>query len=190
MRKSILAVVFVFAMSLPGLAFGDAVVSVSSPATVSQGDTFAVDVDIAEVIDLFAYQLDLNFNPSILQATGTITEGSFFQSGGGFVPGTIDNTLGSITSSADTLLGPSPGIDGNGTLIEFQFLAVGAGTSVLDLANIILLDSTLSNIEFTTTNASVTVTGSGPVPTPEPSILMLLAGASGAVALFWILKKL
>jgi len=177
-------------MSLPELAFGDAVVSVSSPATVSQGATFAVDVDIAEVIDLFAYQLDLNFNPSILQATGTITEGGFFQSGGGFVPGTIDNTLGSITSNADTLLGPGPGIDGNGTLIEFQFLAVGAGTSVLDLANIILLDSTLSNIDFTSTNASVTVTGSGPVPTPEPSTLMLLASASGPLALFWILKKL
>jgi hypothetical protein len=184
MRKSILPIALVtacVALCLPGLAFGDAVVSVSSPATVSQGATFAVDVNIAGVTDLFGYQLDLGFNPSVLQATGTITEGSFFQSGGGFVPGTIDNTLGSITSNANTLLGPGPGIDGNGTLIEFQFLAVAAGTSGLDLANIILLDSNLDNIDFTSADGSVVVTGGGPTPTPESSSFLLLA--VGIVAL-------
>jgi general secretion pathway protein D len=161
---------------------GDTVVSVSSPATVSQGASFAVDVNIAGVTDLFAYQLDLNFNPSILQATGTITEGSFFQSGGGFVPGTIDNSLGSIASNANTLLGPGPGLDGGGTLIEFQFLAVAAGTSGLDLANIILLDSNLDNIDFTSTHGSVVVTGSGPTPTPEASTVLLLAVGMLALA--------
>jgi general secretion pathway protein D len=176
-------------LTLPGLALSDTVVRVSSPATVSQGDTFTVDVDIAGVTDLFAYQLDLNFNPSILQATGTITEGSFFQSGGGFVPGTIDNTLGSITSNADTLLGPGPGLDGGGTLIEFQFLAVAGGTSKFDLADIFLLDSNLDNIDFTPTNGSVTVAGSGPVPAPESGTLLLLTSSICAIGLFTITKR-
>jgi len=161
-------------LTLPGLAFGDTVVSVSSPATVSQGDTFTVDVDIAGVTDLFAYQLDLGFNPSVLQATGTITEGNFFQSGGGFVPGTVDNLGGTIVSNADTLLGPAPGLDGVGQLIVFEFKAFAPGTSGLDLANIILLDSSFNEIGFTSAEGSVVVTGSGPTPTPEASTVVLL----------------
>jgi len=178
MRKSILLIAFV--ASLPGLTLGDTVVSVSSPATVAKGSTFSVDVDIAGVTDLFGYQLDLSFDPSILQATGTITEGSFFQSGGGFVPGTVDNVGGTITSNADTLIGPISGLDGGGQLIVFEFTALAAGTSGLDLANIMLLDSSLNNIDFTSTNGSVTV--SGTTPTPEPSSLVLLAVALCSLA--------
>lgn len=169
--------------------FADAVLSVSSPTSVSQGGTFDVEVDISGAADLYAYQLDLDFNSSVLQATGTITEGSFFQSGGGFVPGTVDNTAGTIAFNADTLLGPGPGLSGGGQLIVFEFNALAAGTSGLDLANIILLDSGLNNINFTSTDGSVTVTGSGPVPTPEPSTLVLLASALGSLALLFIFKR-
>ena len=192
MRKLILLIALVTAcvgLCLPGLAFGDTVVSVSSPATVSQGDTFAVDVNIAGVADLFGYQLDLNFNPSVLQATGTIAEGSFFQSGGGFVPGTVDNVGGTITSNADTLIGPISGLDGGGQLIVFEFMAFAPGTSGLDLANIILLDSSFNEISFTSAGGSVVVTGGGPVPTPEPAALTLIASALGAFALFGLLKN-
>ena len=184
MRKSILLIALVtacVALCLPGLTFGDAVVSVSSPAAVSQGDTFAVDVNISGVTDLFGYQFDLNFNPSILQATGTITEGSFFQSGGGFVPGTVDNVGGTITSNADTLIGPILGLNGSGQLIVFEFMALAPGTSGLDLANVILLDSSFNEISFTSANGSVVVAGSGPTPTPEASTFLLLA--AGILAL-------
>lgn len=192
MKKSLFLVaiaVALVALVLPSRAFADAVLSVSSPTTVAQGSTFDVEVNISGAADLLAYQLDLNFNPSVLQATGTITEGSFFQSGGGFVPGTVDNTAGTITFNADTLLGPGPGLTGGGQLIVFEFNALAAGTSGLDLANTILLDSNFNNINFTSTNGSVTVTGSGPVPTPEPSSFLLWAGAMGAIGLFGILKK-
>jgi general secretion pathway protein D len=177
MRKLILLVTFVaacVALSLPGTAFADTVLSVSSPATVSQGDTFTVDVDIAGVTDLFAYQLDLGFNPNVLQATGTITEGTFFQSGGGFVPGGVDNTAGAITFNANTLIGPISGLNGGGQLIVFEFMALAPGTSGLDLANIILLDSSLNEIAFTAADGSVVVTGGGPTPTPEASTFLLL----------------
>ena len=173
----------------PAGAFADAVLSVSSPPSVSQGDTFTVDVNIFGVTGLAAFQFDLGFDPSILKATGTISEGSFFQSGGGFVPGTIDNTAGTITFNANTLLGPGPGLDGSGTLMEFQFLALGPGTSQLDLANIFLLDPDSNSINYLFANGSVEVTGSGPVPTPEPGTLLLLTSALGSLALLTVFKR-
>ena len=153
--------------------------------TVSQGSTFDIEVDISGAVDLYAYQLDLAFNPTVLQATGTINEGSFFQSGGGFVPGIVDNTSGTITFNADTLLGPISGLTGGGQLIVFEFAALASGSSSLDLANITLLDSNFNNIDFTSTDGSVTVTGSGPVPTPEPrSFLFLSIGICSLLAVF------
>jgi hypothetical protein len=168
----IAGIVLVSACSTP--AFADAVLSVSSPASVVQGSTFILDVNIFGVTDLSAFQFDLSFNPIILQATGTITEGSFFQSGGGFVPGTVDNTLGTITFNANTLLGPGPGLAGSGTLVVFGFMAIATGTSALniDSTTFSLLDSTGANINATTTNGSVTVQGTTNVP--EPSSLMML----------------
>ena len=144
-------------------------------STVSVGDIFAVDVNISDVTDLAAFQFDLSFDPSIVQATGMITEGSFFQSGGGFLPGTIDNSLGTIVFNANTLLGPGPGVDGSGTLVVFDFTAIAAGTSALNIdpTTFILLDSSGGFIDATTANGSVTVQGTTGV-VPEPSALMLL----------------
>jgi len=192
MRKTFLLIASIaalIALALPNRAFGDSSLAVSS-ATVSQGSTFDVEVDISGAVDLYAYQLDLDFNPSVLQSTGVITEGTFFQSGGGFVPGTVDNKAGTITYNADSLLGPGPGMTGGGQLIVFEFSALAAGTSGLNLANITLLDSNLSDINFTSTDASVTVTGSGPVPTPEPGSLLLLASALGTVGLLALFKRI
>ena len=111
---------------------------VSSP---SIGDTFNVNVDVANINDLYAYQLDLTFDPKLLSAV-SVSEGPFLPSGGTtfFIPGTIDNAGGSVTATADALIGAISGVSGSGTLLTFQFTALGYGTSALDIANPILLD--------------------------------------------------
>ncbi len=172
---AILMIASAVLLVLPSCAIADSAnLSVASPGTVSQGSTFTVDVNIFGVTDLFDYQLDLTFNPSVVSATG-VSEGSFLSSAGPtfFLPGTVDNLGGTITLNADTLLGTVPGVSGSGMLLVFDFSALAPGTTALTIANEILQDSTGAVLSDTTTNGSVTVPGTGTVP--EPSSLVLLA---------------
>ena len=74
-----------------------------STTSTSIGSTIDVNVQIADGADLYAYQFDLTFNPAILSAS-TMSEASFLAGGGStfFIPGAIDNVLGSITLTANT----------------------------------------------------------------------------------------
>ncbi len=174
-----LAAILVFQ---PMPAFSVPLLSVE-PATVNvtPGQSFSVDVHIANVTDLFAYQFDLGFNPALLSATG-IAEGGFLPSGGAtfFIPGTVDNVGGTISSTADTLLGAISGVDGSGTLATATFTASSPGMDSIGLSNITLLDSTLASITADTANAAVTI--HQPVAVvPEPATWMLVA--SGGLGL-------
>jgi hypothetical protein len=134
---------------------------------ISTGHVVTVDVDIANVSDLYGYQFDLTFDPSILQAVSS-TEGPFLASGGDtfFIAGTNDNVGGTVSATADTLLTAVSGVSGTGELAQFTFDAIGTGTSTIGIQNELLLDSNLNLIPDTTTGGAVTVT-SGTVTAPE-----------------------
>lgn len=140
--------------------------------TINQGQSFSIGVDITNVTDLFAFQLDLTFNPHILFGVG-VSEGAFLSSGGTtfFIPGLIDNTNGTIAFNADSLIGGIPGVTGSGTLLNVQFQGIGSGTSGIGVENVSLLDSAFSTITTTTTNGSVIVQGTTPVPEPSSIVL-------------------
>jgi hypothetical protein len=154
------------------------IVSVVSPGSETLGNSFTVNITVTGAVDLYAFQFDLDFDPTILQAT-SVTEGAFLPSGGTtiFVPGTIDNTAGAVSSVADTLVGSIPGVNGNGDLVDIAFDAVGAGTSALTLANEIFLDSILTDITDTITFTESTVTVSTGTSVPEPNTLALVVFA-------------
>jgi general secretion pathway protein D len=150
-------------------------VSISPPSTIASiGSTVSLDVAISGVADLYAFQFDVTFDPSVLAATD-VSEGPFLPGGGAtfFIPGIIDNVGGSVAFTADTLLGPVPGVTGDGILATLTFTAVAAGTSPIALENVILLDSVLGLIEVVTDGGQVTV--------PEAATLLLLgSGIVGA----------
>jgi Cohesin domain len=154
-----------------------AVISVQpSGLSVPVGEIFSLDIEVSGVNDLYAFQLDVDYTPSVLSAVG-VTEGTFLLTAGAtfFVPGTIDNVGGSISFIADTLIGAVAGVSGDGVLAEIEFTAVGPGSSPISISNEILLDSNLNVITDSVVGGSVTVDGSQVVPEPT-SLSVLLAG--------------
>jgi hypothetical protein len=160
-------------------AFADPILNIETPvAPVNVGGTFDVFINVTDAVDLYAFQFDITFDPAILSAQ-SVAEGPFLPSGGStfFIPGTIDNSTGSITFTANTLLGAVSGINDGGRLAELEFQAIGQGTSPITLSNVLLLDSNFSEISFSTTDGSIRV--DNPNPTPEPATMLLMAFGSG-----------
>jgi Cohesin domain/PEP-CTERM motif len=176
---ALLGFVWVLAASAPASATTIAI----SPSlkTVLVGESFSLDVAIADVNDLFDYQFDLNFDPAILQANG-ISDGGFLTSGGGtsafsgaFLL-TLDNTTGLLTI-LDSLVGPAPpatGATGGGVLASISFTALALGASSVSLSNLILEDSAGGAIDAQPVDGVVQVNPSGNTPVPEPATLFLL----------------
>lgn len=158
-------------------------VSVDPPSSSAiSGQIVTVSIKIAEVSDLYAWQFDLGFDPTVLSALD-VTEGAFLATGGStfFLSGAIDNSAGSITFNSDTLETAISGVNGGGELAQVRFETISAGSSALGLANVLLVDSGLNPIDAATEDGTVTVT-------PEPSglafsvfCLLVLLSVSWAV---------
>jgi Cohesin domain/PEP-CTERM motif len=159
-------------------------ITVQPAATViGPGQTFSVDIVIGGVIDLFAFQFDLTFDPTIIAAS-SVTEGPFLPTGGptSFFEGFIDNANGEITFTADTLLGAIPGVTGSGTLVTATFAALAPGISGITPSNVILLDSSLVTVPASVEDATVSVV-------PAPATVLLLASGALAWGVFWRRKR-
>ena len=153
---------------------------VPSSSNVTVGGVFTVDFLISGVTDLYAFQFGIAFDPTLLTAFPTITEGAFLSTAGttAFIPGFIDNNLGFISFNANSLVGPIAGASGGGTLLSVTFGAFALGTSAITA----IFDPTLGDDLFDSSFASIplgainngTVTVS-PVSVPESSTLPILA---------------
>ena len=166
--------------------WADPVLSVfPATSTVSTGNAITLDINITGASDLYAFQFDLNFNPSFVSAV-SVAEGPLLTSGGStfFIPGTIDNVGGTVAATADSLETAIPGVTGDGILAVLTLQGVATGTSSIDFANVILLDSNLDSLNFTTLSGGVTVNSTS---VPEPSVLVMLI--AGIAVSFLLCKK-
>ncbi|MGC2657073.1 MAG: cohesin domain-containing protein [Bryobacteraceae bacterium] len=175
-------VTFVFWLLAASASLLAGTISVDPAApTEAVGQSFTLSVEISGASDLYGYQFDLGFDPTVLEAT-SVTEGAFLAAGGQtiFVPGSIDNTGGSITANADVLNGAVSGVNGNGDLLDVTFKALTAGSSSVQVFNLIALDSLGLGQTETTSSSTVTVSFSA-VPEPRTGLL-LVAGVVGLFA--------
>ena len=156
--------------------------------TTSTGSVVTVDVNVSNVSDLYGYQFDLTFNPSILQAVSS-SEGPFLATGGStfFINGLNDNLGGTVSATADTLLSAVNGVSGSGALAVFTFNAIGNGTSAIGIQNETLLDSNFNILSDTTTGGSVTV-GSGVVAAPEIDPSSAIAGLTLLMGVLTVIR--
>lgn len=178
---------FLHGLSLACLAAPAAAATLSfEPAStsVTVGTPFAMNLVVADAVDLYAFQFDVVFDPAVLSVTAVNAGGFLAAAGGGadFVPGSIDNGWGSVSFTAGTLLGPGPGVAGSGVLASLLLQPQAVGMGQVSLANVVLLDSSLGEIGTTVAAGTVNVLA---VPEPEPMAML----AAGLAVLAWRLRQ-
>ncbi len=181
MRRSYCSLVLIFLMlSFPTLFLQASAVDGTTifvdPASVhdvSVGNSFTVDLSVADVADLFTWQIKLLYDPTVLNctsadypATGYIFEGHAVIP---VVP-TIDNTVGFVTFGA-SLVGADIA-SGSGIMCQITFEVMAVGESSLAYStpyggDTFLLDGTLSEIPATVQHGYFTN-----VPTPTHDIIV------------------
>jgi general secretion pathway protein D len=166
---------------------------ISAPfVTVGVGDTFAIDISVADAVDLIAWQFDLAFDPTIVAVT-SVAEGPFLSDFGTtlsppttFSPGVVAG--GSTFGLSDFFNDLPPNPAGSGVLATIAFTALAPGISPLTFSNVFLNfdDSGLDVV-----NGQITVAGAAPPtpqpePVPEPASLALLSTGAG---LLWLRQR-
>jgi hypothetical protein len=161
------------ALFLPGTVFADPDTDVSvDPSTqnVGTGATFAVGIYVVPDTAIAGMQFSLSFNPSLITAN-SVTEGNLFSQGGAstyFVSGTIDNVAGTITNVWGVINEPGQTVSSPGTFATISFTAgTAAGTSPIDLSNVIVGDLGGMAVPITVTDGEVVITGA---PPPEYTV--------------------
>jgi len=150
------------------LASSTPVVSVESPnptfsyapwavsnSSLQAGNVTEFRVNITLVTDLFAWQINMTWDTSVLNVSSIIageflnsaippvnTSSSAAPDGLGFVINLTDNVEG-YTAMGESILGGVPGQDGNGTLVTIEFLVVGYGSTNLTISTSGALNTTL-----------------------------------------------
>ena len=178
-RSILLVGLFIPTLGLlaPAPVVADPIISLTpSLTTVFPGDTFTLDVEITGAVGVFGWQVDISFDPAIINIVST-TEGAFLTAGAAttfFINGTLDNGTGLVDNMANTRTGPVGGVSGAGVLASLTFQAVGLGVTAVTLSNVLLSDSAAQPLTLGSTSAaSVNVV-------PEPgSWLLLLSGLPG-----------
>lgn len=151
----------------------DGVVVRLEPATpqVNIGDVFDVAIRIDNATNLAGADVQLLFNPAVLQVRDADpgAEGTQIQPGDFLVPyfiatNVVSNTTGNIQYAVVQLPATSP-VSGNGWLATITFQAIAPGTSPLDFTQAILANDLAQPIPATTQSGQVTA-GQGPTSTP------------------------
>jgi hypothetical protein len=154
---SVRSIFFVlFSMLLIGFVQATDLVFSPSSQQVGIGVNFDVNISVSDVIDLYSYQFDLNYNPSVLQYVSA-SPGPFLSSDGTSVFPFFPNpsTPGFLDNFAATRMGVSYGVSGSGVIATIRFRSLSAGTSNLVFSNELLYDSTLMTPLLHTTSYGV-----------------------------------
>ena len=125
---------------------------------VDVGKTFTVTVMIDNADDLGAFEFDLLFAPAVVTVNNVILGDFLGSTGRTVIPPNpdIDNPTGRASFGAATF-GSAPGPDGTGALATIAFTAQGLGESLLDLENVIVLDTQAQHQTVTVEDGTVRV---------------------------------
>ena len=170
MKKRSKLFLLLFLLALPfraAQAQAQTVLSVSpSSTTLQAGQSATLAVRITDVQNLYAYDITLHYDPSIIEVT-SIDNGSFFK--GGFTAAQILDKTAGTAQLAFTSIPPFNVQSGSGELATFKLKAKAGGSARISIENIQLLRKDATAISATSTSGQVTVSGGAAVTeAPRP----------------------
>ena len=122
---------------------------VPSARRINLGEEFAVDIFVESVIDLRGFEFDLQWtNPDALTfVTVTKFRTIFGESGIGHQPTEPPDQINGIYKDISAAKTGASGITGSGIMLGASFRAKAVGSSKIQLANLILVDSNEEEID-------------------------------------------
>ena len=129
-----------------------------SPLAV--GDVFRQIIEIQDVTDLASWQMDIAFNPEVLEVVD-ISEGDFLEQDGGDTLFLNEHSSGKIAVKQVRVGGigvPMSGVSGSGVLVALSFRFVSFSEALLGLHNVRLSDSSGERLSYSVTLTPVVAT--------------------------------
>jgi len=117
-------------------------VSVAPPRNTARVNaSFTINIEVANVSDLYSWKLNLVWEPDVLNIT-SVSEGPFLKSGGSTLFNSeVDNSAGQLSANC-TLVGVPSGVSGTGVLANITFFVRRErDRTMLDLFETQLLNS-------------------------------------------------
>jgi len=196
-RLTVISVILLLAAALvfPCIAFADPATAVGvEPASkvVGVGETFTVNIVVDPDTDIAGVQVALSFDPSVVTAN-EVTEGNLLSQGGGltyFIAGAIDNGAGTITGVFGTITTGGGTVSQSGTFATISFTAgTAAGTSALDLSDVIVGDAQGQAVDIEVADGSVTVTSAAHQLSKGAIAGISIAGAAIIAGLVLLVRR-
>lgn len=166
MKKPRWLTVFVMALLAMALIQGTALAATPSAMTVEPagqrvgiGDSFEVDIYVTPGEPIAAGQLDLNFDPTTLQATN-VAEGTFLSQSGEpvyFNDGTIDNVSGAAKDIYGVIAAPGVAVSGSASFATVTFTALAEGVSPCSISGALLGNLQAHAVPLEITDGTITV---------------------------------
>ena len=120
------------------------------------GDTFTQTIEVQNATDLASWQIDIAFNPEVLEVVD-ISEGDFLEQDGTDALFLGEQSPGKI-SVRQVRVGPVSGVSGSGVLVELTFKFVSFSEALLGLHNVRLSDSSGDRLSYSVTLTPVVAT--------------------------------
>jgi hypothetical protein len=150
------------------------IVVVPADQRIQVGETTTVEVRITNVEDLFAVDVQVGFDPAVLEVVDAnpdlngiqIDPGTFPDpNDGGAIINQADNAAGRVTYVV-TIFRPNPPVKGSGPLLFITFRGKAAGDSPITIRRAVLSDPDASSIAAAVNNGIIRV---GALPTATPT---------------------
>jgi len=201
LRSTFMVVALLFILTATELVNASPAVKIAiEPSEVTDlesGATFTVNVTISDVVNLYGWQVNITFNPGILNVEETAEGPLLKQVNETIYVKKIDNDRGYVLASCSWMPPyPAQGVNGSGILMSITFTVKGSGVSSLSFVkaatklNTVIASNRVPITDFTTDNGSFRNAAPGlGIPLELVAGVIGVVGVGGVLAFFFMRRR-